>query len=133
MLSTEMLLKPRYKVIAEDTSGDFTIGSILTLTQDFNGYKNINSGMFHRIERIDKYPHLFRKLEWWEERKENDMPDYLKSVKSNLIVGVITWHTNHVTVGIQNDFFNREDIELTRKYLPATESEYNQYISTKEK
>jgi hypothetical protein len=82
---------------------------------------------------FDKYPHLFRKLEWWEERKENDMPDYLKSVKSNLIVGVITWHTNHVTVGIQNDFFNREDIELTRKYLPATESEYNQYISTKEK
>jgi hypothetical protein len=67
-MTPEELLRPRYKVIAEfprieDFEGCEIDNIIITLSED-NLY--------------EKYPHLFKKLGWWEDRKEEDMPMYLK-------------------------------------------------------
>lgn len=58
------LLKPRYIAIADYPGYTFEIGKIL------------DDEII--IESMIKYPHLFRKLEWWEERNIEDMPIYLK-------------------------------------------------------
>jgi hypothetical protein len=62
------LLKPRYKAISPNENhypGSFwKIGDIIDPTG--------------RHTQFDKYPHLFRKLEWWEERKPEEMPLYVK-------------------------------------------------------
>lgn len=86
-IDVEELLKPRYKVVADFPQGvfKFQVGEILEKKGiHFTGQaKSINEN------EIDKYPHLFKKLEWWEDRKESDMPEYLKvnTEKTSLFIG----------------------------------------------
>lgn len=71
----EDLLKPRVKIIApwpgmeED---DYKVGQIVTGDSELN----LNT------EMIEKHPHLFKLLEWWEERKPEEMPEYVKFTNS---------------------------------------------------
>lgn len=74
-------LKPRYKVIADYPGNPYPIGAIGTTDSEYwaqSNYRLIIS------EAPDKYPHLFKKLEWWEHRTIEE----LKSVK---YVKVITY------------------------------------------
>ena len=67
------LLKPRFKVIADYPESKFKVGEIIQLTWNdpfpdkYGGYETF----------YNKYPHLFKKLEWWEDRKESEMPQYV--------------------------------------------------------
>lgn len=109
------LLKPRRKVVADYPNSPFRIGDILTLAEaPVERWDNNRTGMRHNIE-VDLYPHLFRKLEWYEERDEKDMPEYVKSTRNNKI-------------------FKLEDISQWQYafYLPATEAEYNDYLKSKQ-
>jgi hypothetical protein len=63
-LSKDELLKVRYKVIADYPKSIHKVGDVLYC--DENG------------PRMSQYPHLFKTLEWWEERAEDDMPEYVK-------------------------------------------------------
>ncbi len=59
------LMQPRYEVIAEYPSCHHEKGSIVdNVTEYMEAFFN-------------KYPHLFRKLNWWEYRKVEDMPKRL--------------------------------------------------------
>lgn len=82
-------MKPRYKLIALWPYCDDTIGTIFTpypierrvqiicpegpkgtiIPSD----KNRCASAFY-----DQFPHLFKRLEWWEERKPEEMPEYAK-------------------------------------------------------
>lgn len=83
-MTAEELLKPRYKVIADYPLNPFTVGEVLLMTSepDKRGYvlnnapRNVNARF---IKDYDKYPHLFKKLEWWENRKESEMLGYVKT------------------------------------------------------
>lgn len=72
------LLKPRYKVIATfpymTSVGDsgFAFGEIFYPEFKYGKY------FFNEVS-IDGYPHLFKKLEWWENRKESEMLGYVKT------------------------------------------------------
>lgn len=70
------LLRPRYKVIDSYPSmkGEgLEVGSIITC-------KNYDNDFSEKLwcEMNDTYPHLFKKLEWWEERKIEELPEYIK-------------------------------------------------------
>ncbi len=75
-MTVEDLMKPRYKVIAVFPRCWHSIGKILNADKD--GYFEIWQDEFMDIHYIDAFPHLFRKLEWYEERAIEDMPEYVK-------------------------------------------------------
>lgn len=73
----EELLKPRYKVIADYPNSEWKVGKILVRVKD------ATNDIFHvheyaivgdiSLNEIKKYPHIFKPLEWWEEREEKDI------------------------------------------------------------
>lgn len=114
-MEIQKLLKPRYRVIASYPSSGYEVGSTI---------ENIgeNYCMF-----LNEYPHLFRKLEWWEERKESDLPKYVKDknevfeihIKSN---GSLDLHPTSELAGTTNN----QILHLT-DILPATKEEYETF------
>ena len=68
-MTTEQLMQPRYEVIADYPNSIIPKGNI------------VDDLLLFKIE-FEKYPHLFRKLEWWEKRDVKDMPEYVKCIKT---------------------------------------------------
>lgn len=86
-MTTEELLKPRVKCISPTNehypNSPFTVGDILEQVHpelsSSNPYKgNWEYGKNKEIYHPEKFPHLFKKLEWWEDRKPEDMPEYVR-------------------------------------------------------
>lgn len=143
----EELLKPRYEVIADYPNSPFEVNKIIEMTRKSKrfplfGDNNIedwetwidgkNGGSTcYSINQFIPYPHLFRKLEWWEKRDRDDLPEYVKFIKDcwmykkGDVVKVINWYgykSNKVC--IQHSNFKIENVE------PATLEEYTNYINT---
>lgn len=119
-MTKEQLLKPRYKVIADYPESIWEVGKILDRDWGWNG--DDETGFKNHISH---YPHLFRKLDWWEDREPGDMPEYVKDLKTNKIFKVADesqdfriWHTEGE---IEFRFIKNSG------YEPATEEEYNAY------
>jgi hypothetical protein len=78
-MTVEELLIPRFKVIADyptmDRNGNYMVGDILTDNGKTAVLKQNGDAVF--VCEWKKYPHLFKKLEWWEERNIEDMPKYI--------------------------------------------------------
>lgn len=70
-MTVEDLLKPRYKVIADYPGSNFNIGDILHNPEYFD----------KRNSNLNKYPAIFKPLSWWEDRKPEEMPEYVKFTK----------------------------------------------------
>lgn len=116
-MTTEQLLKPRYKVIADYPFSPFKIGEIHTVG-DMESCIVITEGM-------DNYPHLFRKLEWWEDREVSEIEavQYLSGISDGAFYKVDKYALKHDCVYIN------EEIEELRYYAPATLSDYTAYIN----
>jgi len=138
-MSTDDLLKPRYKVIADYPFSYYDVDSILL----FDFYHTPN-GVVH----FNEYPHLFKKLEWYEERKVEDMPDYLKFEERLSITSYgddvepeIHKVKKHWDTSMTNDWRNKDircfisEWHNTTYYygafIPATEQEYLSFINQK--
>lgn len=85
-MKAKELLIPRFEVIEEYPKCEFEkneiLSRILYATNDiYHSNKEASLGGLELLE-IEKYPHLFRKLNWWENRKKEDMPKRLKSMAS---------------------------------------------------
>ena len=82
MMTSEELLKPRYKIIAaipfKEEEDFWRVGEILDRNWGWHG-DDEDGFKYH----ISDYPHLFKKLEWWEERKVEEMPEYVKLIIGN--------------------------------------------------
>lgn len=142
-MTPDELLKPRYKVIADYPGNLWQIGEILDRDwgwngDDENGFKN----------KVSDYPHLFKPLQWWEDRKKDDMPDYVKQegmVDSrnrpipDRVIKVNTHWANTATHPYGNvKVFSSSDnpqyelySQMYFDWQPATESEYHTYINSK--
>lgn len=79
-MTAKDLLKPRFEVIADYPGTTLKVGDIL----DKQNTKNM-------CEFYEQYPHLFRKLNWWEHRKIEDMPKKIKHAKYPEIHEVVEW------------------------------------------
>lgn len=84
------LITPRFEVIADYPNNPHQIGDILqapkgctsihqttiSYTDEFGD--NVKQQNHCMVSSFQSYPHLFRPLNWWEERTEEEMPRYLK-------------------------------------------------------
>jgi hypothetical protein len=148
--SIDELLKPRYKVIADYPQPPFTndlynVGNEhIFIEGDLLIQSTVNGALtFRRYGRLghmsvgvpccahpEKFPKIFKKLQWWEDRKLHEMPRYVKCIATpdqKIIPGDVFklawiepgWGTDHVhTIFL-----------YTNCYIPATESEYNTYTN----
>lgn len=124
-MTVEDLMKPRYKVIADYPMSPFAVDKIIEFDKDeVHTDKNHNRW---NISAFKFHPHLFRRLEWYEERSIEDMPEYVKHITAGTPVKVKKY------VGEDDCFWVTQDEETIIKhlsrYLPATLEEYNEYQS----
>lgn len=85
MDTIQELLKPRYEVIApypHMNLDNHVVGDIISPYVAGFMYPD------RMKEFYDQYPHLFKKLEWWERREEREMPEYVKIEKYNEVYKV---------------------------------------------
>jgi hypothetical protein len=114
IMDVQELLKPRYKVIAEWPGGDYLQGDIFIMGADEDGTM-LDKIHFVFEHTCKKYPHLFKPLQWWEERKESEMPEYVKL------------NTNHPKTYQVKKLSEFDDYIILRFWLPATKAEYLTY------
>ncbi len=133
-MTVEQLMQPRYKVIAEDTSQNFEIGDLLTPFKAVAGFENhwvtnhhLNNKRHIMIYSPEKYPHLFRKLQWWEERDEKDMPEYVKD-EYGVYKVMNNWYELN-SDGCCSAHTFRDNKFYAKDVHPATEQQYNDYIN----
>jgi len=77
-MNAQELMKPRFEVIADYPNCPFKVKDLI-----YNKFKYIfgtdNTNQVLTLKDIEKYPHLFKKLNWWDKRNIEDMPTYIKS------------------------------------------------------
>lgn len=115
------LMKPRYKCIASYPFSPVRIDQIMT-GETFN-----LSGQ-EKVHMVD-YPAIFQRLDWWEDRKESEMPEYIRMTDENMVIKVdcFVWGIGfNFYYGNSAGYGKRAFNEYT---IPATLSEYNQYLS----
>lgn len=131
-LSKEELLRRRFKVIADYPESGLRIGDILEDGQkEFEWWIN-NRDQSKWTFHPEKYPAIFRKLEWWEEREESDMPEYLLMKHQSQKVKIATKHyvkATHSLGFVDEDGSTKSYVN----YLPATLEEYTQYLNSQPK
>lgn len=120
-MSTEELLRPRYKVIIK-APGCFKVGTIIEKHKYASGEWYVPNYMYDPEE----FPDVFKKLEWYEERKPEEMPEYLNCPSRKMFFKVESWHKSYFIID------GRQKMQY-RNYIPATLAEYEQYINQKEK
>ncbi len=77
-MTAKELMQPRFEVIADFPNNHFgAIGTILD--RDWAKYPNDDETQ-KAIWRISDFPHLFRKMNWWERRTAAEMPKKVKSL-----------------------------------------------------
>lgn len=91
-MTAEELLKPRFVVIADYPLSTSPIGYIL---EDLTELK---------VKTYSNYPHLFKRLNWWEYRKIEDMPKKLhcKAIKGDAEIQNIEEWDMEILVGWTN-------------------------------
>lgn len=121
-MTTKELMTPRYKAIADYPRGAHQKGDVFICID----------WLHEDLEFYDQYPHLFRKLEWWEERAVDDMPEYIKNISSGRIEKVIdkTNDDPEVITVIGHD--GSKKYRSLRHVLPSTEGEFINNLNSKQ-
>lgn len=135
-LTKEQLLIPRVMCTGEEKGkrlyphSEVYVGEILTL--DPSGYTYASdTGKWVGKAQVADFPHLFRPMPWWEGRKPEDMPEYIK-YGHGAVYKVEDWRENE-HYGIYAVCERGEDYPLIMQphTKPATEQEYNEYQKQK--
>lgn len=125
------LLKPRIKMIApipKVFSCGIEVGQIWYAEY---GFFNLTGAHRIGLDEINRYPHLFKPLAWYKERKPEEMPEYVKHRNGSYYRHEYRFEKEMY----YNQYCNGHKIgwlevnEEFNDYLPATEQQYNQYIS----
>ena len=77
------LMQTRFKVMSTYPNSKFKKGDILErIPNATNDWYNADKSLINAdilLEEIEQYPHIFRKLNWWECRNVEDMPKKIQS------------------------------------------------------
>ena len=130
------LLKPRYLLTADFPGCSFEVGTILVPNEEGELYSK-QAGYSWTVSRVlekdvKKFKHLFRKLEWWEERNASEMPEYVKNdkevYKAKWVEGAIT-ENGKQPMRLETDSHDLQVIKNVMCFFePATSAEYAAYI-----
>lgn len=134
-MTTEQFLNPRVKVIGDYPNSPFNLSEILPMTIYNNGFYCSIYGHYTKDKAFfEKYPHLFKILDWWEEREFRDMPEYVKDGDKILRVNAHFSMVYPVNSANNNEILHDAGsfIADNRTYaywtvLPATREEYDKY------
>ena len=117
----EQLMRPRYRVIALWPNTEFKIGDITEPEY------NIETA----IRFYNDFPHLFRKLEWWQERSIDEMPEFVRweiaSPDKGAIEKALKWTMRGQIPFV--DLISQVNEIRAEYFTPATEAEFIKYIS----
>lgn len=152
----EDLLKPRYLVVAGwPENNSWRVGDILEFKKCKYGYyhehwKDSQLSIWYEDYKpqpknsFATYPHLFRKLSWWEKREESEMPKYVKlcedymDFKTGQVYKYSNWNDGlkKGEIGFMIDADSNEEYgnhvampASFNQFLPATLAEYEAYKS----
>jgi hypothetical protein len=83
-MTAKELMQPRFEVIETYPKSKFKKGDILErIPNATNDWYNADKSLINAdilLEEIEQYPHLFRKMNWWEKRTVDQMPKKLMSI-----------------------------------------------------
>lgn len=130
-MTNEELLIPRWKVISDFPFNKYyPVGKIII--DNGKDAAKIENG--HDVFACDwnEFPHIFKKLQWYEERKIEDLPKYVinKTAIPKVIIPV-AWVLEEDT---HNFKYEKQLFAVCngRYYpfglMPATEKEYNEFV-----
>lgn len=130
-MTTEQLLIPRYKVIADYPRSKYNIGDILELpvkvlcTNCATGEKQLEYAQTHGDTEsdFDSYPAIFRRMNWAEERKPEELPEYVKHVKSGFIEKIKAYERHNLILFAIVDT-EGSNMRLIDYIEPSTEEAY---------
>lgn len=112
-MTKEQLMQPRWKCIADYPQSIWKVGEILTDFPELWAKAN-----------LEPFPNIFVRLQWWEDRQESEMPEYVKYCGT--ILKVKKWTKN--IEGEPSFTWEGEKMGLyAYSTLPATEEEYKQF------
>lgn len=128
-MTNEQLLQPRYQVRIDFPQLVFKFEKNDVLIK--RGIHFTNEVASIREDLLDLYPSVFRRMMWWERRREEDMPKYLRCTNRpdtshypGMIFKIDEWFARncgrHDKIGVC--------VCDTDCYVPATEEEYLEYI-----
>lgn len=132
-MNKEQLLKPRWKVIADFPDSDYKVGSIED--RDWCKYVNSEDETDGIVWKISDFPHLFKELNWWEERKIEDLPNYIKIVDENVIAKV---EEHSIGIGFTykvTDYFTSEHSRrkvYSTNTIPSCEEDFLSALANRE-
>jgi len=115
-MTAKELLTPRFEVIADFPNSNLEINSILT----FDGIVYGMNEPQKFIRNPEKYLHLFKKLEWWEKRKIEDMPKKIMALldRSKYVYEIVEWDMKSAT-GWANKEKRRYCNLIIHDYIPV--------------
>ena len=142
-MTPAQLLTPRAKVIAKWPFCPYKVGDIVmpnehgvfhfltTPYRDEFGEAHFSHDYYNFEETVKEYPHLLKILPWWEDRKLEDMPKYVRckdphSERFNESVHKVEgWDFRRGMWSIDCEWFEYREI------TPATEAEYLEFVNSK--
>lgn len=77
-MTVEEFFNPRYRCIARYPHSKFSVGAIYTNKECCEILNPNNVEGCLSVYDCEKYPAIFRKIDWWEYRDIEDMPEYVK-------------------------------------------------------
>ncbi len=123
-MSTENLLKNRWKVIADFPGNEwFEINDIITANCKDGRHRSPNGDYDEDLWIYvdpNNYPAIFKKLEWWEERDEKDLPRFLKYLSN---IYPVNFYIGKTVALIGKFEFNANVVNLLLTQ-PSTKAEY---------
>jgi hypothetical protein len=134
------LLKPRFKFIADYPLSHMylNVGDVLTFKND-NGIERYVGGKDASMhpDTVNSFPRLFRELQWWEERKIEEMPEYVKDKYPGLNRKIEYYHA-YKWANVyskkephfeQKNMFKETYWTHAQHTTPATKEEYDAYMN----
>jgi len=83
-MTAKELMQSRFEVIETYPKSNFKKGDILErIPNATNDWYNADKSLINAdilLEEIVQYPHLFRKMNWWEKRTAEQMPKKVMSI-----------------------------------------------------
>lgn len=122
-MTPKELLNPRFKVIANYPMSKYSIGDIIQSEKDACIYGTDEEEK--DMHNLKNYPAIFKLLQWWEDRKVEDTPEYLLyknngiCFKPSFIELEFGKYYETDKQRLDNDGFN-----LSNTILPAIEQDY---------
>lgn len=148
MLTTDELLRPRYKVVGPYPWSPYKIGDIITMPPDGRSFHLTTTEYtdefgdrtklehWHAPEEILKYENLFQPLPWWSDREPEDMPEFVKTnpdyAKPGLTFKVKAAEKFVDGIGLLCEDGYSDKYVSARYFIPATLTEYEAYNKQKE-